>query len=138
MHAEQKVRLNEPASAVELLEEALSLVNNRFKLLHVADYTNFRVANRFKMYEEKSLFTSRPFKQAMADVAAMERAQGDPGRAARGGGRGTGAFGNKRGPPMDNNIRSFRGTCFKCGQPGHMANMCPDNGRGAQGPAPVV
>ncbi|CAI7787762.1 unnamed protein product [Closterium sp. NIES-53] len=74
MHAEQKVRLNEPASAIELLEEALSLVNNRFKLLHVADYTNFRVANRFKMYEENSLFTSRPFKQAMADVAAMERA----------------------------------------------------------------
>ncbi|CAI7802191.1 unnamed protein product [Closterium sp. NIES-54] len=128
MHAEQKVRLNEPASAIELLEEALSLVNNRFKLLHVADYTNFRVANRFKMYEEKSLFTSRPFKQAMADVAAMERAQGNPDRAARGGGRGTGAFGNKRGPPMDNNIRSFRGTCFKCGQLGHMANMCPDNG----------
>ncbi|CAI7772964.1 unnamed protein product [Closterium sp. NIES-53] len=71
MHAEQKVRLNEPASAIELLEEALSLVNKRFKLLHVADYTNFRVANRFKMYEEKSLFTSRPFKQAMADVAAV-------------------------------------------------------------------
>ncbi|CAI7888380.1 unnamed protein product [Closterium sp. NIES-54] len=135
MHAEQKVRLNEPASAIELLEEALSLVNNRFKLLHFADYTNFRVANRFKMYEEKSLFTSRPFKQAMADVAAMERAQGNPGRAARGGGRGTGAFGNKRGPPMDNNIRSFRGTCFKCGQPGHMANMCPDNGRPRKVPA---
>ncbi|CAI7880950.1 unnamed protein product [Closterium sp. NIES-54] len=134
MHAEQKVRLNEPARAIELLEEALSLVNNRFKLLHVADYTNFRVANRFKMYEEKSLFTSRPFKQAMADVAAMERAQGNPGRAARGGGRGTGAFGNKRGPSMDNNIRGFRGTCSKCGQPDHMANIRrPGKGKGGRG-----
>ncbi|CAI7877427.1 unnamed protein product [Closterium sp. NIES-54] len=129
MHAEQKVRLNEPASAIELLEEALSLVNKRFKLLHVADYTNFRVANRQASIAGISRRTL---------TAAMERAQGNPGRAARGGGRGTGAFGNKRGPPMDNNIRSFRGTCFKCGQPGHKANMCPDNGRGAQGPAPVV
>ncbi|CAI7879541.1 unnamed protein product [Closterium sp. NIES-53] len=137
-HAEHKVRHNEPASALEFLGEAFTLITNRFKLLHVADYTNFRTANRFKLYEDKSIFTSRPFKQAVADVAAMERAQGNFNRAPRGGGRGPMAFGNKRGPPSDGNGRSFRGSCYRCGQPGHMANACPENGVGAQGPAPVV
>ncbi|CAI7792140.1 unnamed protein product [Closterium sp. NIES-54] len=137
-HAEHKVRHNEPESALEYLGEVFTLITNRFKLLHVADYTNFRTANRFKLYEDKSVFTSRPFKQAVADVAAMERAQGNFNRTPRGGGRGPMAFGNQRGPPFDGNGRSFRGSCFRCGQPGHMANACPENRGGAQGPAPVV
>ncbi|CAI7800023.1 unnamed protein product [Closterium sp. NIES-54] len=137
-HAEHKVRHNKPASALEFLGEAFTLITNRFKLLHVADYTNFRTANRFKLYEDKSVFTSRPFKQAVADIAAMERAQGNFNRAPRGGGRGPMAFGNKRGPPSDGNGGNFRGSCYRCGQPGHMANACPENGVGAQGPAPVV
>ncbi|CAI7833969.1 unnamed protein product [Closterium sp. NIES-53] len=54
-HAEHKVRHNEPESALEYLGEAFTLITNRFKLLHVADYTNFRTENRFKLYEDKSV-----------------------------------------------------------------------------------
>ncbi|CAI7840611.1 unnamed protein product [Closterium sp. NIES-53] len=136
-HAEYKLQRGNAAGGLEMVASALDYISERYDMLQVEDATDDRVAKRFKMYKQKSLLTSRPFKQAVADVAAIDRAEGAHARSHRGGGRGPMAFNPKRGPPMGS-FHGFRGTCFRCGQSGHVASGCPRNGNGGQGPAPVV
>ncbi|CAI7805176.1 unnamed protein product [Closterium sp. NIES-54] len=138
MHAEYKAQRGDPAGGLELISHALNLISGRFEVLQVEDASDFRTAKRFKLYQQKSLLTSRPFKQAVADMAAMDRAASGYARVNRGGNNAPMPFLPKRGPPPTANCRGFRGSCFRCGQPGHVASACPKNGHGGQGPAPVV
>ncbi|CAI7763867.1 unnamed protein product [Closterium sp. NIES-54] len=137
-HAEYKLQHGDLAGGLEMVVAALDDISARFDMFQVEDAADDRVAKRYKMYLQKSLLTSRPFKQAVADVAAMDRAAGAHARSHRGGNHGAMAFAPKRGPPTSGNFQGFRGSCFRCGQPGHVANACPRNGHGGQGPAPVV
>ncbi|CAI7878607.1 unnamed protein product [Closterium sp. NIES-54] len=137
-HAEYKLQHGDLAGGLEMVVAALDDISARFDMFQVEDAADDRVAKRYKMYLQKSLLTSRPFKQAVADVAAMDRAAGAHARSHRGGNHGAMAFAPKRGPPTLGNFQGFRGLCFRCGQPGHVANACPRNGHGGQGPAPVV
>ncbi|CAI7808413.1 unnamed protein product [Closterium sp. NIES-53] len=128
----------DPAGGLELISHALNLISGRFKVLQVEDASDFRTAKRFKLYQQKSLLTSRPFKQAVADMAAMDRAASGYARVSRGGNNAPMPFLPKRGPPPTANCRGFRSSCFHCGQLGHVASAYPRNGHGGQGPAPVV
>ncbi|CAI7855258.1 unnamed protein product [Closterium sp. NIES-53] len=74
LHAEYKAQRGDPAGGLELISHALNLISGRFEVLQVEDTSDFRTAKRFKLYQQKSLLTSRPFKQAVADMAAMDRA----------------------------------------------------------------
>ncbi|CAI7793222.1 unnamed protein product [Closterium sp. NIES-53] len=135
-HAEYKLQHGDLAGGLEMVVAALDNISARFDMFQVEDAADDRVAKRYKMYLQKSLLTSRPFKQAVADVAAMDRVAGAHARSHRGGNHGAMAFSPKRGPPTSGNFQGFRGSCFRCGQPGHVANACPRNGHGGQGPAP--
>ncbi|CAI7754164.1 unnamed protein product, partial [Closterium sp. NIES-53] len=74
LHAEYKAQRGDPAGGLELISHALNLISGRFEVLQVEDTSDFRTAKRFKLYQQKSMLTSRPFKQAVADMAAMDRA----------------------------------------------------------------
>ncbi|CAI7740730.1 unnamed protein product [Closterium sp. NIES-53] len=128
----------DPAGGLELISHALNLISGRFKVLQVEEASDFRTSKRFKLYQQKSLLTSRPFKQAVADMAAMDRAASGYAHVNRDGNNVPMTFLPKRGPPPTANCRGFQGSCFRCGQPGHVASACPRNGHGGQGPAPVV
>ncbi|CAI7794765.1 unnamed protein product [Closterium sp. NIES-54] len=67
---------------------------------------------------------------AVADMAAMDRAASGYSRVNRGGNNAPMPFLPKRDPPPTANCRGFRGSCFRCGQPGHVASACPRNGHG--------
>ncbi|CAI7747852.1 unnamed protein product [Closterium sp. NIES-53] len=138
LHAEYKAQREDPAGGRELISHALNLISGRFEVLQVEEASDFRTAKRFKLYQQKSLLTSRPFKQAVADMAAMDRAASGYARVNRGGNNAPMPFLPKRGPPPTANCRGFRGSCFRCGQLGHVASACPRNGHGGQGPALVV
>ncbi|CAI7838825.1 unnamed protein product [Closterium sp. NIES-53] len=138
LHAEYKAQRGDPAGGLELISHALNLILGRFEVLQVEDASDFCTAKRFKLYQQKSLLTSRPFKQAVADMAAMDRAASGYARVNHGGNNAPMPFLPKRGPPPTANCRGFRGSCFRCGQPGHVASACLRNGHGGQGPAPVV
>ncbi|CAI7932431.1 unnamed protein product [Closterium sp. NIES-54] len=138
LHAEYKVQRGDPAGGFELISHALNLISGRFEVLQVEDASDFRTAKRFKLYQQKSLLTSRPFKQAVADMAAMDWAASGYARINHGGNNAPMPFLPKRGPPPMANCRGFRGLCFRCGRPGHVASAYPRNGHGGQGPAPVV
>ncbi|CAI7871474.1 unnamed protein product [Closterium sp. NIES-53] len=129
--AEYKAQRGDPAGGLEL-------ISGRFEVLQVEDAPEFRTAKRFKLYQQKGLLNSRPFKQAVADMAAMDRAASGYARVNRGGNNAPMPFLPKRGPLPMANCRGFRGSCFRCGQPGHVASACPRDGHGGQGPAPVV
>ncbi|CAI7763880.1 unnamed protein product [Closterium sp. NIES-54] len=115
-----------------------TLINKRFEVLLVADEAGFEAADRFQLYQSKSVLTSRSYKLAVADVAASKRARMSYNRTGRGNGLDNGEIGNKGAGQGSCQNRAFKGTCFRCGQPGHMANACPMGGRGGQGPTPVV
>ncbi|CAI7789349.1 unnamed protein product [Closterium sp. NIES-54] len=138
LHAEYKAQHGDPAGGLELISHALNLILGRFEVLQVEDASDLRMAKRFRLYQQKSLLTSRPFKQAVADMAAMDRAASGYARVNRGGNNAPMPFLPKRGPLPTANCHGFRGSCFSCGQPGHVASACPGNGHGGQGPAPVV
>ncbi|CAI7784957.1 unnamed protein product [Closterium sp. NIES-53] len=115
-----------------------TLINKRFEVLLVADEAGFEAADRFQLYQSKSVLTSRSYKLAVADVAASKRARMSYNRTVRGNGLDNGEIGNKGAGQGSCQNRAFKGTCFRCGQPVHMANTCPMGGRGGQGPTPVV
>ncbi|CAI5992957.1 unnamed protein product [Closterium sp. NIES-65] len=115
-----------------------TLINKRFEVLLVADEAGFEAADRFQLYQSKSVLTSRSYKLAVADVAASKRARMSYTRTVRGNGLDNGEIGNKGAGQGSCQNRAFKGTCFRCGQLGHMANACPMGGRGGQGPTPVV
>ncbi|CAI7847508.1 unnamed protein product [Closterium sp. NIES-54] len=85
LHAEYKAQRGDPAGGLELISHALNLISGRFEVLQVEDASDFRTAKRFKLYQQKSLLTSRPFKQAVADMVAMNRAASGYARVNRGG-----------------------------------------------------
>ncbi|CAI7867526.1 unnamed protein product [Closterium sp. NIES-53] len=138
LHAEYNAQRGDPAGRLELISHALNLISGRFEVLQVEDASDFCTAKRFKLYQQKSLLTYRPFKQAVADMAAMDRVASGYARVNRGGNNAPMPFLPKRAPPPTANCRGFRGSCFRCGQQGHVASACPRNGHGGQGPAPVV
>ncbi|CAI7847074.1 unnamed protein product [Closterium sp. NIES-53] len=115
-----------------------TLINKRFEVLLVADEAGFEAANRFQLYQSKSVLTSRSYKLAVANVAASKRARMSYNCTVRGNGLDNGEIGNKGAGQGSCRNRAFKGTCFRCGQPGHMANACSMGGRGGQGPSPVV
>ncbi|CAI7894929.1 unnamed protein product [Closterium sp. NIES-54] len=115
-----------------------TLINKRFEVLLVADEAGFEAADRFQLYQSKSVLTSRSYKLAVADVAASKRARMSYNHTGRGNGLDNGEIGNKGAGQGSCQNRAFKGTCFCCGQPGHMANACPMGGRGRQGPTPVA
>ncbi|CAI7908234.1 unnamed protein product [Closterium sp. NIES-54] len=115
-----------------------TLINKRFEVLLVADEAGFEAADCFQLYQSKSVLTSRSYKLAVADVAASKCARMSYNRTGRGNGLDNGEIGNKGAGQGSCQNRAFKGTCFCCGQPGHMANACPMGGCGGQGPTPVV
>ncbi|CAI7912279.1 unnamed protein product [Closterium sp. NIES-53] len=115
-----------------------TLINKCFEVLLVADEAGFEAADRFQLYQSKSVLTSRSYKLVVANVAASKRAHMSYNRTVRGNGLDNGEIGNKGARQGSCQNRAFKGTCFRCGQPGHMANACPMGGRGGQGPTLVV
>ncbi|CAI7867701.1 unnamed protein product [Closterium sp. NIES-53] len=104
LHAEYKAQHGDPAGGLKLISHALNLVSGRFEVLQVEDASDFRTAKRFKLYQQKSMLTSRPFKQAVADMAAKDRAASGYARVNRGGNNAPMPFLPKRGPPCQNVI----------------------------------
>ncbi|CAI7767714.1 unnamed protein product [Closterium sp. NIES-54] len=107
-----------------------TLINKRFEVLLVADEAGFEAADRFQLYQAKSVLTSRSYKLAVADMAALKRARTGFARGGRLPAR-DGEPESKGMPPVGCHEPRFKGVCFCCGQPGHMANNCPMGGRGA-------
>ncbi|CAI7781847.1 unnamed protein product [Closterium sp. NIES-53] len=136
-HVEFKLRKGDVEGALSNVAQVETLINKRFEVLLVADEAGFEAADRFQLYQAKSVLTSRSYKLAVADVAALKRARTDFARGGRLPAR-DGEPESKGMPPVGCHEPRFKGVCFHCGQPGHMANNCPMGGRGAQGPAPVV
>ncbi|CAI7890313.1 unnamed protein product [Closterium sp. NIES-53] len=137
-HIEFKLQQGDAEGARTNISQIESLINKRFEVLLVADEAGFEAADRFQLYQSKSVLTSRSYKLVMADVAASKRARMTYNRPTRGGGLNAGELGNKGSGQGSCQERTFKGTYFRCGQPGHMANACPMGGRGGQGPTPVV
>ncbi|CAI7798688.1 unnamed protein product [Closterium sp. NIES-54] len=136
-HVEFKLRNGDVEGALSNVAQVETLINKRFEVLLVADEAGFEAADRFQLYQAKSVLTSRSYKLAVADVAALKRARTGFARGGRLPAR-DGKPESKGMPPVGCHEPRFKGVCFRCGQPRHMANNCPMGGRGAQGPAPVV
>ncbi|CAI7789080.1 unnamed protein product [Closterium sp. NIES-53] len=136
-HVEHKIRGDVAADALKTVGQAQDLIKRRFDVLVVADHAGFDVAELYQPLKTTAVLTSRSFKMAVADMAALKRMK-------TGFARGSRPF--HRDPPhfmpktmgSGNGCRGFKGTCFRCGQNGHMASACPHRGHGGNGPAPVV
>ncbi|CAI7781045.1 unnamed protein product, partial [Closterium sp. NIES-53] len=137
-HIEFKHQQGDAEGSRTNISQIESLINKRFEVLLVADEAGFEAADRFQLYQSKIVLTSCSYKLAVADVAASKCARMTYNRPTRGGGLNAGELGNKGSGQGSCQERTFKGTCFRCGQPGHMANACPMGGRGGQGPTPVV
>ncbi|CAI7805023.1 unnamed protein product [Closterium sp. NIES-53] len=135
---ELQLQQGDAEGALANVTQIETLINKRFEVLLVADEAGFEAADRFQLYQSKSVLTSRSYKLAVADVAASKCARMSYNRTGRGNGLDNGEIGNKGAGQGSCQNRAFKGTCFRCGQPGHMANACPMGGRGGQGPTPVV
>ncbi|CAI7789289.1 unnamed protein product, partial [Closterium sp. NIES-54] len=103
LHAEYKAQCGDPVGGLELISHALNLITGRFEVLQVEDASDFRMAKRFKLYQQKSLLTSRPFKPAIADMAAMDRTASGYPRVNRGGNNAPMSFLPKRAHPPTTN-----------------------------------
>ncbi|CAI7753471.1 unnamed protein product [Closterium sp. NIES-53] len=135
---ELQLQQGDAEGALANVTQIETLINKCFEVLLVADEAGFEAADRFQLYQSKSVLTSCSYKLAVADVAASKRARMSYNRTGRGNGLDNGEIGNKGAGQGSCQNRAFKGTCFRCGQPGHMANACPMGGRGGQGPTPVV
>ncbi|CAI7770796.1 unnamed protein product [Closterium sp. NIES-54] len=132
-HVNFKLQHGDVESALANVAEIESLIHKRFEVLLVADEAGFEAAGRFQLYQSKSVLTSRSYKLAIADVAALKHARAGYSHGNRMPTR-EGETEGKGVPSASCHEPRFKGVCFRCGQPGHMANACPMGGRGAQGP----
>ncbi|CAI7865510.1 unnamed protein product [Closterium sp. NIES-53] len=136
-HVEHKIRGGDVTGALKTVALAQDLIKRHFDVLVVADHAGFDVAERYQLLKTTAVLMSRSFKMAVADMAALKRMKtGFP--------RGNRSFSREPAAFMPNSMgggsgcRGFKGTCFRCGQHGHMASACPHGGHGGNGPAPVV
>ncbi|CAI5962131.1 unnamed protein product [Closterium sp. NIES-65] len=74
-HVEFKLRNGDVEGALSNVAQVETLINKRFEVLLVADEAGFEAADRFQLYQAKSVLTSRSYKLAVADVAALKRAR---------------------------------------------------------------
>ncbi|CAI7809238.1 unnamed protein product [Closterium sp. NIES-53] len=113
-HVEFKLQHGDVKGALSNVAQVETLINKRFEVLLVADEAGFEAADRFQLYQAKSVLTSRSYKLAVADVAALKRAR-------------TGFACGGRLPPRDSETESkgmppagcheprFKEVCFRCG-----------------------
>ncbi|CAI7849500.1 unnamed protein product [Closterium sp. NIES-53] len=136
-HMEHKIRGGDAAGALKTVGQAQDLIKRRFDVLVVADHAGFDVAERYQLLKTTVVLTSRSFKMAAADMAALKCMKTGFARGSRPFHRDSPHFMPKT-MGSGNGCRGFKGTCFRCGQNGNMANTCPIRGHGGNGPAPVV
>ncbi|CAI7934377.1 unnamed protein product [Closterium sp. NIES-54] len=136
-HVEHKIRGGDATGALKTVAQAQDLIKRRFDVLVVADHAGFDVAERYQLLKTTVVLTSRSFKMAVADMAALKHMKTGFPRGNRSFSREPAAFMPKS-MGGGSGCRGFKGTCFRCGQHGHMASPCPHGGHGGNGPAPVV
>ncbi|CAI7926147.1 unnamed protein product [Closterium sp. NIES-53] len=71
---ELQLQQGDAEGALANVTQIETLINKRFEVLLVADEAGFKAADRFQLYQSKSVLTSRSYKLAVADVAASKRA----------------------------------------------------------------
>ncbi|CAI7897011.1 unnamed protein product [Closterium sp. NIES-54] len=74
-HVEFKLQHGDVEVTLSNVAQIETLINKRFEVLLVADEAVFEAADRFQMYRAKSVLTSRSYKLAVADVAALKCAR---------------------------------------------------------------
>ncbi|CAI7744416.1 unnamed protein product [Closterium sp. NIES-53] len=136
-HVEHKIRGGDAAGALKTVGQAQDLIKRRFDVLVVADHAGFDVAERYQLLKTTAVLTSRSFKMAVADMAALKRMKTGFARGSRLFHRDSPHFMPKT-MGSGNSCRGFKGTCFRCGQNDHMASACPHGGHGGNVPTPVV
>ncbi|CAI7879726.1 unnamed protein product [Closterium sp. NIES-53] len=136
-HMEHKIRGGDAAGALKTVGQAQDLIKRRFDVLVIADHAGFDVAERYQLLKTTAVLTSRSFKMAVADMAALKRMKTGFARGSRPFHSDSPHFMPKT-MGSGNGCRGFKGTCFRCSQNGHMASACPHRGHGGNGPAPVV
>ncbi|CAI7846642.1 unnamed protein product [Closterium sp. NIES-53] len=136
-HMEHKIRGGDAAGALKTVGQAQDLIKRHFDVLVVADHAGFDVAERYQILKTTAVLTSCSFKMAVADMAALKRMKTGFARGSRPCHRDSPHFMPKT-MGSGNGCRGFKGTCFRCGQNGHMASACPHRGHGGNGPASVV
>ncbi|CAI7736188.1 unnamed protein product [Closterium sp. NIES-53] len=72
-HVEHKIRGGDAAGALKTVGQAQDLIKRRFDVLVVADHAGFDVAERYQLLKTTAVLTSRSFKMAVADMAALKR-----------------------------------------------------------------
>ncbi|CAI7751102.1 unnamed protein product, partial [Closterium sp. NIES-54] len=70
-HVEHKIRGGDAAGALKTVGQAQDLIKRRFDVLVVADHDGFDVAERYQLLKTTAVLTSRSFKMAVADMAAL-------------------------------------------------------------------
>ncbi|CAI7807409.1 unnamed protein product [Closterium sp. NIES-54] len=74
-HVEFKLQHGDVEGTLSNVVQVETFINKRFEVLLVADEAGFEAADRFQLYQAKSMLTSRSYKLAIADVAALKRAR---------------------------------------------------------------
>ncbi|CAI7889577.1 unnamed protein product [Closterium sp. NIES-54] len=72
-HVEHKIHGGDTADALKTVGQAQDLIKRRFDVLVVADHAGFDVAERYQLLKTTAVLTSRSFKMAVADMAALKR-----------------------------------------------------------------
>ncbi|CAI7854479.1 unnamed protein product, partial [Closterium sp. NIES-54] len=70
-HVEFKLQHSDVEGALSNVAQVETLINKRFEVLLVVDEASFEAADRFQLYQAKSVLTSRSYKLAVADMAAL-------------------------------------------------------------------
>ncbi|CAI7752864.1 unnamed protein product [Closterium sp. NIES-53] len=74
-HVEFKLQHGNIEGALSNVAQVETLTNKSFEVLLVADEAGFEAADRFQLYQAKSVLTSRSYKLTVADVVALKRAR---------------------------------------------------------------